>query len=344
MPIKPTVVERMLMRLNVVPAPLVDAGLFMFASRAIIAASRLGVFETLETPQTVQALAKNIRSSEKGTGVLLNVLEVLGYVKKNGDQYVNSNIASKWMVKTSPHSLASFMDILHGSWQRFSDFEKTVRRGKPSVNAWEWMSRHPGTYRQAQLVWKAMARMAGDEIVSKVTLPSDAKRLFDVGGGHGLYAIQFCQKNPQLSAVIFDWPKGVKIAKETIAEESMKGRVMTQVGDFNKDKLGTDYDVVLLFNIIHGHADNIVLLRKVFQSLNPGGMVVIGDFIIDRHQSGIAGTIAPLLGLTLLCEVGGKTYTFKEVSRLLQQVGFVDHRCIMLKKMPGFGVITAVRR
>ena len=84
-------------------------------------------------------------------------------------------------------------------------------------------------------------------------LPPTARRLLDVGGGHGSYSIGFCRRYPQLSATIFDLPGALKLGQETIAAERISDRIWVQEGDFWVDDLGDSYDVALLFNIIHAH-------------------------------------------------------------------------------------------
>ena len=47
---------------------------------------------------------------------------------------------------------------------------------------------------------------------------SGYKKLIDIGGGSGVYAIAFLRKSPHLSAVIYDFGEVVDIAREKIAE------------------------------------------------------------------------------------------------------------------------------
>jgi len=271
MPLSPNPLERRMIKSNEFPVPWVDGFLYWMGGKAVLVASRMGLFDVLaKGPLSISDLAREMEASENGAGVLVSVLECMGYVKREGKRYTNTALSSKWLVSSSPQSLAASMEFIDGLWDRTSSLEETIRNGKPSVPVWEWMERHPGSYQVAQTHWKGSARMMGPEIAASVQIPPGARRLLDLGGGHGLYTIQFCRANPQLSAVIYDWPGGVEAARETIAEEGMDGRVTTQVGDYMKEAIGSNKDVVFLSNIIHiyGPEQNISLLQKVSQALN----------------------------------------------------------------------------
>ncbi len=346
MPIHPVLVERVMLKAGAFPAPLLDGFIYWMASKALLVANDLGVFDALEMGAlSASELAEAVEASEKGVRVLLEVLDSLGYVTCSDGRYANTKMASRWLARRSPDTLAHSLTFFHEFWQRAEYTEEAIRRGAPPISAWEWMAQRPGTYRHAQLHWRSLARMGGKEIVSKVKLPAGARRLLDLGGGHGLYAIQFCRSYPELSAVIFDWAEGIDMAEETIAEEGMGDRVGVQVGDFFSDDIGDGYDVVLMFNLIHSNSgvENTALLEKVFHALNPNGLVVIYDAILDKRSSGISGVLASLLGLNLLVEGGGQAYHFEDVSGWLAQAGFVDHRRIRLMRARGFALILGTK-
>lgn len=82
----------------------------------------------------------------------------------------------------------------------------------------------------------------------------------------------FCEESPALSATIFDLPQALAVARADAAATGLDNRVTTQGGDYETDNLGSDYDVVLLFNVIHAHdpAGVRALLERVHDTLAPG--------------------------------------------------------------------------
>ena len=94
-----------------------------------------------------------------------------------------------------------FFDLL---LDRLRQLDDTVRRGAPAVDARAWLDRRPGGWRDFQAGMLALARMTLDEVVARLRLPAGARRLIDVGGGHGLYAVALYRRHPGLTATDFD--------------------------------------------------------------------------------------------------------------------------------------------
>lgn len=330
------------MRLNKAPGPVLDL-LGAQAFRAGSVAVKLGVFESLGTgPLAAAEVAHIIKADERGTTLLLEALEALGYVERKKGRYANTRMTAKWLLRNSPTSLASGLPFFEGMvFDRWGHLEESIRRGKPAIYGYEWLEEHPGSWRVYQEGMIAIARLAADEVVARVRLPARARRLLDVGGGHGLYSIRFCHRYPELSATVFDLPQALELARETIAAEGIGDRVAVSAGDFWVNDMGTGYDVALLFNIVHAHRPdkNIALLRKVSAGLNPGGTVVIMEQITGDVAGSAAKALVRLQGLNYYNDLEAQTYTFEEIASWLAEAGFTKPTRIDLRRMPGFALV-----
>ena len=67
-----------------------------------------------------------------------------------------------------------------------------------------------------------LASLLAPRIAQAIDL-SGCRRLLDLGGGPGTYAIHFCLANPGLSAVVYDLPTTRSFAEETIARFDLSG-------------------------------------------------------------------------------------------------------------------------
>ncbi|SRR6266498_204220 len=347
MPLRPNFIERLiLLNFNLGPGLMLDF-LGAQAFRAVCIAVELGVFEALSDGRlTAAETARRIRADERGTTLLLEALQALGYVKKKDGRYVNAPMTTKWLLRSSPTSLAGGIPFFESMvFDRWGHLDESIRRGKPMVYGSEWLDQRPDGWRIYQEGMIAVARMAADEVVGKVKLPPTARRLLDVGGGHGLYSIKFCRRYPDLSATVFDLPQALELARETIAAEGMGARVTTQEGDFWINDVGAGYDVVLLFNVIHAYLPdkNIELLRKLFGALNAGGLVVILEQIASKVFGSTAKAIARLQALNYFNDLEAQTYEFKEIAGWLTKVGFTNIRRSDLRKTPGFSLILGTK-
>jgi predicted methyltransferase len=114
-----------------------------------------------------------------------------------------------------------------------------------------------------------------------------------------------------------------------LAENGFSERAQLVEGDFNTDELPIGFDLVLLSAIIHmlNREGNQSLYRKAFQSLNPGGTIIIRDHIMDKSRTSPRGGAIFAVNMLVATE-SGSTYTFDEVKEDLQSVGFKDVQLI----------------
>ncbi len=347
MPIMPSLMERLiLLKLNRGPGPLLDF-LGAQAFRSLCIAVKMGIFEALDSgPSTAAEVARRVRADERGVALLLNALAALGYVEAEDGCFSNAPMTTKWLLRGSPTSLAGGIPFFEGMvFDRWGHLEESIRRGKPVVYGSEWLERHPGSYRLYEEGMVAGARITADEVVARVKLPPTARRLLDVGGGHGFYSIKFCHRYPGLSATVLDLPQALEVARETIAAEGMGSRVTVGEGDFWVDDLGAGYDVALLFNIIHAYLPdkNIELFGRVSHALNPKGLIVILEQMTGKVAGPTARALAALQALNFFNDLEGQTYAFDEVAAWLTKVGFSDPKRIDLRMTPGFSLVLGTK-
>src|SRR6185436_19672432 len=122
-----------------------------------------------------------------------------------------------------------------------------------------------------------LARLCSNEVVSKVRIHPNAKKLLDIGGGHGLYSVGFCRRYHQLSGTIIDQPVALEAAHRNIKENGLEDRIGIRPGNYLVNQFDSEYDIALLFNVIHAHSpmENIELLQKVAAAVVKGGLVAI---------------------------------------------------------------------
>jgi len=338
MAIIPNFVERLAFSFNVAPAFMLDY-LGAQAFRATTVAFKLGVFSALaERAGTASELARRLDVDERGVGLLLDTLEALGYVTKNRDStYALRPAVNRWLPTFSPASVQFFDRVVFDWWQHL---EESVRRGGSGMPEMD-----DGAIKDLQAGMIALALMCADEIAARVKLPRDARQLVDLGGGHGLYSVKFCQRNPSLSATIVDVPSALGAARETIARERVGDRVSLREGNFLTDDFGSGYDVALLFNVVHYHLPdkNQDLLARVARSLNVGGVLVIMDQMPGRVFGPTVKALFRLQALHLFNAVSGQTYTADEIAGWLEQAGLSRPRRIELRTAMGHTVVTATK-
>src|ERR1022692_1762280 len=96
-----TLLERIALRLNIVPLPIAHTHLALLLARTVIEASRAGIFEALESSAgTAHEIAARCHLDPGATAKLLSALTTTGYVRydsSDGGRYCSSAMARKWM-------------------------------------------------------------------------------------------------------------------------------------------------------------------------------------------------------------------------------------------------------
>ena len=330
MPIVPNAVEQfMFFTLNQGPGVTLDLWGGP-AFQVVLAAIRLNVFETLDQrPCSPEELATAIHADPRGMKILLDTLATLGYVQKSGNRFSNAAMTSKWLVDSGSINFSPYFqfwgEVLHKLW---SNVEDSFRGGNVPINLYDWIEDQPEASRYFQEGMIAIAKYVADYIAKILALPHSAKRLLDIGGGHATYSLAILKAYQQLEAVIFDSPQALVTGRENVTAAQLQDRVTFQEGSFLTEELGSNYDVALVFNIIHGFLPeaNIELFQKTARALSPGGMIAIAEQLPDSAPLPMMKTVGQILSASYFHLLGGQIYSYDEIASWLRAAGFKDMR------------------
>lgn len=333
--------EQLLLRLNVLPHPVLDSVSGVVAGRALQVGAQLGVFDAMaDKPRTTAAIASDVGIPIESLTVLLDCLVPLGYVKKaQTASYLLTSRGKKFLPRESPTSMRNMLAFSSMVFDGLSNLEECIRNGGPAeANLAQFT---PEQWEMFTGAMREMARTNATEVARLVPLSDTDRALLDMGGSHGLYAIACCQRVSGMSAEVMDFEPVRMHAERTIAEHSMAGRVAFRAGDVLADDFTQEYDVILAFNLIHGLSTvaNADLARKAFGALRPGGRYVILDQVKEAAgASDLSRFVSSTLGLMLLNQAGGRTFSLSEVQPWLEGAGFHDI-AIKRPRTPGYALV-----
>ena len=278
---------------------------------ALGVAVRLGLFAALaEGHRTAAELARGLGADEGALEVLADALVAVGLLDKDAPHYSNAELATACLVS----STAYIGDRVITGRPRGAEARllRAVRDGQRPAPRDLPRALSRALYRDAQVL--------GPRLAQSLDL-ARSRHLLDVGGGLGGYAAAFCDAWPDLHATVFDLPGAVREGRRLAAP-----RLEFVSGDFLRDPLPRGYDVVLASDILHGQrpSDAARLVRVLRDALEPGGLLVLRDVLMERERTGPRW--AALFSLTLLETSGSRCYAEDEVRGWLADAGFVDVR------------------
>jgi hypothetical protein len=294
---------------------------------ALQAGVRLKIFSVLGSgPKDALEVAHVVGSEGRATGLLLDALTAMQLLVKTAGKYENSEFAGKFLDAGLSGYMGHIILHHHHILDGWAQLDAAVMTGKKVAR------RSYGTEIERESFLLGMFNLAmgiAPQLVGQFDL-AGRKRLLDLGGGPGTYAIHFCLANPDLSAVILDRPSTEPFARQTVARFGLSERIGFIGGDFNVDALrGGPYDVAWLSHILHSNSPEECqeCINKTVAALTSGGLLLIHDFILDDAKDG--PEFAALFSLNMLVGTdGGRSYSRAEIFAMLNQAGMseISHR------------------
>ena len=305
---------------------LIQLTLGYWRSQVLFTAHELGVFNALSGgDKSAEEIAGTCSSSVDRTERLLNACVGIGLLKKENGRFQNLRISETFLTRGQPRYMGNWIDLMSAWYRPWENLSQAVRTGQPVENPLEHLGGQSDYTRFFIMAMHDYAIGPGKEMPNHLDL-TGRKTLLDVGGGPGTYSILLAQKNPQLSAVVFDLPPVVEIAKEIISEYSLSDRVTVRGGSYLEDDLrnGTNgFDVVLLSNMLHQEDPETckMILRKAKDALADDGLLVVQAMFLNGEKDGPVWPTLHSLLLSLVYD-GGRAYSLDETLGMIAETGF----------------------
>ena len=301
------------------------------AARALQIANKIDIFTALSDKEmSLKELCQKCRTKPDMTERLLIVCTSMGLLSKHENRYKNTELSKTYLVRGQKLYQGNIIAHSASTWNFWNNLADEI-----------WLESAPRDKEADEhrnfIMGMHNIAVAGraEAFIENIDL-SERKKLLDVGGGPGTYSIAACRRFPKLKAVVFDLPETIAIANEVIARQGMQDRVATRAGSWETDTFGEDNDVVLLSNILHGPGSKAEMkLRKAYDSMVDGGLLLIQDFLLNDEKTG------PLIPALFNVMVG--TYSCCELLSLIKGAGFVHAKVIVSSEVIGFTWIKAVK-
>ncbi len=168
-----------------------------------------------------------------------------------------------------------------------------------------------------------------------------ARAVMDVGGNSGEFVRQICERNPSMTATVFDLPVVCALGRRHVAEFPQAARIAFREGDLRRDPLPAGHDVVSFKSVLHDWPDSdaMAFLGKAADALEPGGCLAI----FERMPIEVRGARLPysmVANLVFLPFFRQPDFYAAELDRL----GFVDITAQTVGIEMPFALVTARKR
>jgi SAM-dependent methyltransferase len=307
-------------------------------SRIVLTAVELDLFSAIGDGATAAEVASRLSADARGTECLLHALAALGLLEKRAGAFHNGPVAARFLCAGAPDDRRGA--LLHNAalWHRWSALTECVRTGRPAERG----ARDERDLAAFIAAMHANSTQRAPALIAALDL-SGVRRVLDVGGGSGGYAIALARAVPGARIEVLDLADVVPLTARYVADAGVADRVRTRVGDLNADDFGAGYDLVLISAICHmnGPAGNADLIRRAARALVPGGRVAVLDHVLAPDRTApVAGAIFAV-NMLVNTEAGGN-YTEAEYFGWMRDAGLAD---ITHVRVPGpAGLVVGTKR
>jgi SAM-dependent methyltransferase len=261
-------------------------------------------------------------------------------LSKSGNKFSNTPAAKNFLSKTGEQYLGHIIMHHHHLVESWTHLDQAVKTGMPVRNRTSYSDEE---WRESFLMGMFNLAMAiAPRLVPLIDLGS-RRHLLDLGGGPGTYAIHFCMKNPQLKASVFDLPTTRPFAEKTIKKFDLSDRIDFMDGNYLEDRISGRFDVAWLSHILHGEGpeDCLEILKKTVAVLEPEGLIIIHDFLLNDSMDG--PLFPALFSLNMLLgTTSGQSYSESQVADMLSLAGVKNIRRIPFESPNDSGIMLGI--
>lgn len=295
-------------------------------AKLVQSAVEIGLFGLLaKAPATTPEICAELDIHPRIAPDFLDALAAIGLLRHEGDRYVNSTGAQRFLVPGEPDYVGGFLELATVLYDAWSGLTATLRRGGP-----------PPEYRPEDLYGDEPKNpeffakyVEGMDSANKNVAPELARRIdwsgvrtfADIGGCRGNVSAALVRAHPHLTGTVYDVKPTEPYFHEHMARLGTADKVRFQAGDFFREELPSA-DVLIFGHVLHDWSPEHrrMLLGKAADALAGGGTVVVYDRMIDDERTNLPNL---LLSLNMIIGTpGGSEYTVGECHTWLAEAGF----------------------
>jgi ubiquinone/menaquinone biosynthesis C-methylase UbiE len=297
----------------------------------------LGILEALRasrTGVTLEEIVGKVDASRYGVLVLLEAGLGAGLVRKDADRYVLTTTGACILKDDLTRINMDF--VHHGCFQAMFHLEDSIRRGEPVglqktfgdfKTIYPALSTLPEAVRESWFRWDHYFSDAAFAQALSIVFERSPRKLLDVGGNTGKFAIRCARRSPEVSITLLDLPGQVAAARRNIEAAGLGSRIATQAIDLldHACPLPEGFDAIWMsqFLVCFSEADVLQLLKRAAAALGPDGALYILDTFWDRQEHEVAAFSLQAISLYFTCLANGtsRMYKYSDIVAMAEAAG-----------------------
>src|SRR4051812_38160044 len=269
-----------------------DIAYGFMASKALFAALELDLFTRLaQGPCTCAELSTSTGVAGNRLQTLLHAVTGLGLTVADRGRYTNAPAAQRWLVHDAAEDFGDYfrLQVARQIYPALLHLDAGIAGTGAAFDTLGGLLADPGEARTFTAAQHVGSLGAARVLAGRLPI-AGARRMLDVGGGSGAFSIALCARNPQLRATVLELPTVADLARVHCGEAGLGARIDVVAGDAVTDGWPGEQDVVLMSYLLSALGDGEVdgVLARARDSLRPGGLLVLHDFMLGDAEPGPA--------------------------------------------------------
>lgn len=320
-------------------------------SQAIWVAVRLSLADHLKSgPMTAAQLASLTRCHAPSLYRLLRTLAAFNVLEEVEAGVFALAPQGACLCSDATDSIRDLVLLFVGDnfWQTWGALLHSVETGETAFpklhgvkNSFEYYAQHPDESSKMNHAMTAGAQAIASAVVSSCDFTA-ARKIADIGGGHGTLIASVLRANPGARGVLFDFGTVVDGASGFIGRSGVADRCELVAGDMFVS-LPAGCDTYLLSRVVNScsDAEAVTVLRNCRAAMTPDAKVILIERVLPDVAKATPEDQSKMMSdLTMLVRTGGRERTADEFRALLSAAGLQVTRIVATQSL--FSVIEAV--
>jgi len=269
-----------------------DIAFGFMGSKALFAALHHGLFTHLgDGALTAEQAGAAAGLHPERARTLLTALVSLGLVSVEDDRFSNSPAAEAFLVKGARYDFGDYLrlQVDRQMYRLMDQIDGALAGtlGEDDTKSYaEWFSDpdEAKLYSDSQHA----GSLGPARGLAKLVDLSGGKRLLDVGGGTGAFAITLARAFPDLTVTIVDFPNVAAVGRGYVEAAGVADRIVYIEGNALETDWPRAQDAILMSYLFSGvpgemHAG---LIDRARDHLEPGGRFLVHDFVVNADRTG----------------------------------------------------------
>lgn len=285
----------------------------------------MGILRALRAARgglTLEEITAKVSASRYGVLVLVEAGLAAGVVRCEHGRY--------FLTKTGACVLSDEltgvnMDVVQNCcFQAMYYLEESIRQQKPVglhkiFGEWDTiypaLSKLPAAARDSWMRWNHYYSDAAFPDALPLVFQHHPRKLLDLGGNTGKWAIQCARYSPEVAVTILDHPGQVSVAERDIEQLGLGNRITCRAVDLldHSQPLPLGFDAVWMsqFLVCFAEEDALQLLRRSAAAMAPESRLYILDTFWDRQEHEASRHSLQALSLYFTCLANGRSRMYK---------------------------------